>query len=64
MAAEKTDEAKDRNIVKTVSMKVSMVEKIERKALDEGHGNFSRVVVSAIDAYIPDGEKPQERRIA
>jgi hypothetical protein len=42
----------DRNIVKTVSMKASMVDAVERRALAERHSNFSRVVVSALAAYL------------
>ena len=42
----------DRNVVKTVSMKGSMVDAVERRAMEERHGNFSRVVVAALVAYL------------
>jgi hypothetical protein len=52
MAQAQQDTPTDRNIVKTVSMKGSMVDAVERRALEERHGNFSRVVVSALVAYL------------
>jgi hypothetical protein len=52
MAQAQQDTPTDRNIVKTVSMKGSMVDAVERRALEERHCNFSRVVVSALVAYL------------
>lgn len=61
MAQAKQAEQPVRRLTKTVSMDLEMVEAIERRAKDEGHGNFSRVVTNAVDAYLGDEEAPKER---
>jgi hypothetical protein len=51
----------DRNVVKTVSMKGSLVDAVERRAQEERHGVFSRVVVAAIVAYLATPVNSEER---
>ena len=49
---------------KTVAMRVEMIERIEQRADDDGHGNFSKVVTDAVDAYLGDEEAQSETAVA
>jgi len=54
MASSKPLEQPARRLTKTVSMDLEMVAAVEDRARREGHGNFSRVVTTAVSAYLAD----------
>lgn len=43
---------KNRKIPKNVSMDLAMIEAVEEQARREGHGNFSALVVKAVEQYL------------
>ena len=53
-----------RRLTKTVSMDLDLVEAIEQRARDEGHGNFSRVMVSAALAYLSTAAPERQEDVA
>lgn len=60
MAATKQAE---RKITRTVSMSLEMAERVERRAEEERHGKFSKVVTDAVEAYL-DGIGAEKERAA
>lgn len=43
---------KNRKVPKNVSMDLAMIEAVEHQAIREGHGNFSALVVKALEQYL------------